>query len=91
MGDVTQIVPGVHPMIGGFEGTPHTPEFRAVDDEMAYVIPAKLTACMVVDLLADGEAKETLRQEKERKHTPEEYLQLVRGMRKSVTGEYLST
>ena len=46
MGDVTRIVPGVHPMIGGFEGTPHTPE---------------------------------------------EYLALVRGMRKSVTGEYLST
>ncbi|WP_160134878.1 amidohydrolase [Halococcus salsus] len=90
MGDVTQVVPGVHPMIGGFEGTPHTPEFRAVDEEMAYVIPAKLTACMVVDLLADDEAKASIRRAKRGKHTPEEYLELVRGMRRTVTGEYLS-
>ncbi|GAA0250284.1 amidohydrolase [Haladaptatus pallidirubidus] len=90
MGDITQIIPGIHPMIGGFEGTPHTPEFQAVDDEMAYIIPAKLTACMIVDLLANSKTKEKIRQQKEQKYSPEDYLTLIREMRRSVTGEYLS-
>ena len=90
MGDVTQIIPGIHPMIGGFEGTPHTPEFRAVDDEMAYIIPAKLTACMIVDLLTDSDAKEKIRQQRAQKRSSGDYLALMREMRQSVTEEYLS-
>src|SRR5699024_6915894 len=45
MGDVTQIVPGIHPWIGGFEGNVHARDFEVADTEMAYLLPAKVTAC----------------------------------------------
>ncbi|MEW6082735.1 MAG: amidohydrolase [Bacillota bacterium] len=51
MGDVTHIMPGIHPMVGGTTGQAHTRDFRIVDEEMAYIIPAKIMAMTVLDLL----------------------------------------
>ena len=53
MGDVTQIMPAIHPLMGGFEGSLHGKEFRIADPEMACVIPAKVMAMTVVDLLCN--------------------------------------
>lgn len=89
MGDVTQVVPGVHPWTGGFEGSVHSTEFGAVDEEMAYVVPAKLTACTVVDVLADPEKREAIREAKAEKRSTEEYLEIVRSVRETVTAEYM--
>jgi amidohydrolase len=89
MGDVTQVVPGIHPWVGGFEGSVHSREFRVVDEEMAYVVPAELTARTVVDLLADPEKVEAIRAAKERKKSREEYLADVRSMRADVAGDYM--
>lgn len=89
MGDVTQIVPGIHPWIGGFEGNIHSRDFRVVDEEMAYVIPAKLTAATIVDLLADREKVEAIENAKAEKKSREEYLSDVRQMRDEVIGDYL--
>lgn len=52
-GDLTQIMPGIHPMIGGVTGAAHTREFAMVDSNLAYVIPAKAFAMTVIDLLFD--------------------------------------
>lgn len=90
MGDVTQIVPGVHPWTGGFEGSAHSTEFGAVDEEMAYVLPAKITACMVVDVLADPEKREAIRAAKAEKRSKSEYLDIVREMRETVRAEYMA-
>lgn len=90
MGDVTQVVPGIHPWVGGFEGNVHSRDFRVVDEEMAYIIPAKLTACMLIDILTDTESRSSIRDAAKAKQTPEEYLERVRTMRQTVTGEYLS-
>jgi amidohydrolase len=91
MGDVTQIVPGVHPWTGGFEGSAHSTEFGVADEEMAYLLPAKVTASMVVNVLADPEKRAAVREAKEEKMSTEEYLETVRAMRATRTGEYMES
>lgn len=54
MGDVSQLMPSIHPSLGGTRGRCHTSDFTVVDPEMAYVIPAKVMAMTLVDLLAQG-------------------------------------
>jgi metal-dependent amidase/aminoacylase/carboxypeptidase family protein len=91
MGDVTQLVPGVHPWTGGFEGAAHSTEFGAVDEEMAYLLPAKVTASMVVEILADPEKRAEVRAAKREKLSRETYLEAVRPMRDTVRGEYMES
>jgi len=55
-GDVSHLMPTLHPMIGGIKGALHTREFQIIDEELAYIVPAKAMAMTVVDLLYD-EAK----------------------------------
>ena len=53
MGDVSHIIPSIHPSTGGFGGELHSKTFKVVDEEMAYIIPAKIYANAVIDLLKD--------------------------------------
>jgi len=53
-GDLGRVIPVLQPVTGGFSGAAHSENFRVADDEWAYVIPAKLLAMLVIDLLADG-------------------------------------
>lgn len=53
MGDVSHLVPSIHPSTGGFGGELHSKTFKIIDEEMAYIIPAKLYANTVIDLLKD--------------------------------------
>jgi len=54
MGDISQIMPGLHPGVGGAEGASHSADFQIVDKELAYLVPAKLLAMSAIDLLHDG-------------------------------------
>src|SRR6266542_2762583 len=54
MGDLSQVMPILHPYIGGARGTGHAADFEIVDEHLAYLGPAKALAAMVVDMLADG-------------------------------------
>lgn len=56
MGDITHIMPAIHPSVGGVDGSAHARDYRIVDAEMAYIIPAKAMAMTVIDLLHDGAA-----------------------------------
>jgi len=89
MGDITQVVPGIHPWTGGFEGSVHSREFEIADEEMAYVVPAKLTAMTVIDVLADPEKRAAVREAKAEKRSREEYLAVVRDLRGTVRGEFM--
>jgi amidohydrolase len=51
MGDLSHLMPALHPFAGGYRGTNHSRDFLVADEEMAYVVPAKLMAMTVVDLL----------------------------------------
>ncbi len=61
-GDVSHLMPLIHPFIGGTTGLLHTGGFHVVDFEAAVLLPAKAFAMMLVDLLYDDakEAKEIL-------------------------------
>mgnify|MGYP004703652007 CR=1 FL=1 len=54
MGDITHIMPGLHPSVGGIVGRAHARDYEMVDPDMAYVVPAKIMAMTVIDLLWDG-------------------------------------
>ena len=81
MGDLSQVIPCLHPYMGGAAGTGHAADYRIVDPDLAYVGQAKALASMVVDMLADGAAgaREVLGKAK-RPLTREGYLELQRKM-----------
>ncbi len=56
MGDLSQVMPILHPYIGGARGTGHGADWAIVDKPLAYLGPAKALAAMVVDMLWDGAA-----------------------------------
>ena len=54
MGDLSQVIPVLHPYMGGARGTGHAADYEILDPHLAYVMPARAMAVMVVDLLSDG-------------------------------------
>jgi len=62
MGDLSQVIPVLHPYMGGARGTGHAADYQIVDRHLAYVMPARAMAAMAVDLLWDdaAEAREVL-------------------------------
>ena len=54
MGDVTWLLPAIHPSVNGFKGILHSAELDIADEDLAYILPAKLMVMTVIDLLADG-------------------------------------
>lgn len=56
IGDVSHIIPTVHPYVGGATGRGHAQDFMITDEELAYIVPAKAMAMTTVDLLFDGAA-----------------------------------
>jgi metal-dependent amidase/aminoacylase/carboxypeptidase family protein len=57
MGDISHIMPSVHPSMSGATGISHGNDFIISDKDMAYMAPAKALALMAVDLLYDNAAK----------------------------------
>ena len=57
MGDVSHLMPVIHPFIGGTDGLLHAPDFHMVDFKAAVLLPAKAFAMVLIDLLYD-DAKE---------------------------------
>ncbi len=56
MGDISHIMPSVHPSMSGATGISHGSNFMIADKEMAYLAPAKALALLAVDLLYDDAA-----------------------------------
>lgn len=55
-GDLSQIMPVLHPAMSGASGTIHGSDWHISDPEAGYLAPAKTLAMMAVDLLADDAA-----------------------------------
>ena len=53
MGDISQVLPSIQPQMGGFTGSLHSKEFGPTDETAAYLEPAKVMACTIIDLLWD--------------------------------------
>ena len=84
-GDVSHLIPTLHPMFGGVKGALHTREYRIADEEYAYLAPAKAMALIIVDLLFDNaaKAKEILKDFKPAM-TKEEYLAFMESNDKTI-------
>lgn len=79
IGDLSHIMPILHPLVGGISGALHTRDFSLTDAELAYITPAKIMACTIVDLLADGGKKAKQVMEKSNPPmTKDEYLDIQR-------------
>jgi len=79
IGDLSHIMPVLHPLVGGITGALHTREFSLSDPELAYIIPAKMMAKTIIDLLADGGEKANDIIEKSKPPmTKDEYLAIQR-------------
>ncbi len=57
MGDVSLIMPVVHPYAGGATGNGHGADYQIVDYDNAVIGAAKAMAMTAIDLLADGAAQ----------------------------------
>jgi amidohydrolase len=81
MGDISHILPTVHPYAGGASGAGHGADYRIDDYTRAVSNPAKALAMTVIDLLADDarEAKRVVAEFKPRM-TRAEYLAYLRRM-----------
>ncbi|MGH7400240.1 MAG: amidohydrolase [Candidatus Rokuibacteriota bacterium] len=84
MGDISHVMPTLHPYMGGAVGGGHGADYAIADPRVAYVEPAKQLALMAVDLLwADaGAARDILGAWKPRM-TKTEYLAFQRGISKT--------
>ncbi|MCI0901957.1 MAG: amidohydrolase [Chloroflexi bacterium] len=54
MGDLSHLIPACHPYAAGATGPGHSKEYIITDYESAVIVPAKIMAMVVIDLLADG-------------------------------------
>jgi amidohydrolase len=81
MGDLSQVMPVLHPYIGGARGSGHGADYQIVDKPLAYVTPAKALASMAIDLLWAGAAgaKDVLGKARP-PMTREQYLTFQRSM-----------
>ena len=89
LGDLSQLMPAIHPYFIGASGTFHGADWLITNPEKAYVAPARTLALTVADLLANdaGKAKEILGT-----HTPAltkaGYLDLLNSMFTTQTFSY---
>ena len=88
MGDLSMVMPVLHPYMGGATGSGHGADYQIVDQTLAYLGTAKGLAGMVIDLMADGAtgAREVLKNAKP-PMTREQYLTFQRGLAKRETYE----
>ena len=81
MGDVSHLMPILHPYMGGATGAGHGADYAIVDPQLAYVTPAKALASMAIDLLIDGaERGRQILKEHRPRMTRQEYLAFQRGL-----------
>ncbi len=79
MGDIAQIMPALHPVVNGFVGSAHASDWAIDDPYLVYVLPAKLMAMTVIDLLAgQAEGARGILDTYQAPMTKDEYLAFMR-------------
>ena len=89
MGDVSHLMPAIHPYVGGATGLGHGSDYVIEDYGLAVVTAAKALAATVVDLLADGGARAgKIVSAHKSAMTKVEYLSYMRGLAKDELFEF---
>lgn len=79
MGDISSLIPSIHPEASGALGKPHGQDYRIADPERACVNPAKLMTCLAYRLLSDEACvgKKVIREFKPVFTSKEEYFKAI--------------
>lgn len=78
MGDVSHLMPTIHPYVGGATGSLHVRDFTVVDYYAACILPAKIMAMTIIDLLAaEADQAQTILAAFKPVLTKEEYINLL--------------
>src|SRR5499425_3033856 len=81
MGDISHVMPTLHPYMGGATGHGHGADFSIADPRLAYVEPAKQLALMAIDMLwGDAEAARDIVKSWKPRMTMDAYLAFQRGV-----------
>jgi amidohydrolase len=84
MGDISHVMPTLHPYIGGAAGSGHGADYKIVDPKLAYIENAKQLALMAVDMLwDDAKAAKGILADFKARLTREAYLSFQRGINKT--------
>jgi amidohydrolase len=85
MGDISHVMPTLHPYMGGASGMGHGADFQITDPKVAYLGPAKALAMTAVDLLwGDAETARGILATTKPRMTRTEYLTFQRGINQRV-------
>ncbi len=80
IGDLSSILPVIQPSVGGFAGALHEQQFHVTEKQTAYVLPAKIVAMTVAELLYHhAETAKQIKKSFEAKLTKEEYRNYLEG------------
>jgi amidohydrolase len=86
MGDVSQLMPVIHPYVVAASGTGHGVDYLIQDYELAVLTAAKAMAMTVIDLLADGATRaKAIKANYHAALTKADYLSLMRSMFKEAS------
>jgi amidohydrolase len=81
MGDLSHVMPVLHPYMGGASGAGHGADFQIADPTLAYLAPAKALAMTAVDLLwGDAEVARDILAHHRPRMSKQEYLAFQRGI-----------
>ena len=81
MGDLSHVMPTLHPYMGGASGSGHGADYAIADPKLAYLETAKQLALMAVDMLwSDAAAGREILKGFKPRMTKEEYLAFQRGV-----------
>ena len=88
MGDISQLMPALHPYVGGAVGLGHGANYVIEDYQLAVITAAKSMAGTIVDLLADGaeQANQVIAGHRP-EMTRQEYLKFMRSLAREETFE----
>ena len=77
-GDLSHLMPVIHPWVGCVDGALHSADYRVADREAAYINTAKTLAMTVIDLLhGDGAQAEAVLASAQPIFSKEEYLRFL--------------
>ena len=83
MGDVSQIMPAIHPYVGGATGLGHGATYVVEDYQLSVITAAKAIVGTVIDALGEGAVKGSkIVAEHRAEMTRHEYLSLMRSLAK---------
>jgi len=81
MGDISHVMPTLHPYMGGATGSGHGADYMITDPKLAYVEPAKQLALMAIDMLwGDADAARDIIKSSKPRMSRDAYLAFQRGV-----------